>query len=257
MHTTPRNRIATRDRRRATARGLGVWTLLMALLAALFLAGCGSAPATSDAPEAESSDPVALVARASGEVEVFEDPMERDPAKTLAAKTSFGSRTVLLVSEVGEGPADGWFEVLLPGRPLEATGWISGDDVEVREVDLEVDVDLTARELTVRNGGQVVLTTTTGTGSSDYPTPTGRFYLTDKLDTPNPGGPYGPYALGLSAYSEVLTEFMGGKGQIGIHGTNDPGSIGQDSSHGCLRFANDVIERLAHLLPLGTPVTIR
>jgi lipoprotein-anchoring transpeptidase ErfK/SrfK len=80
--------------------------------------------------------------------------------------------------------------------------------------------------------------------------------VTDKLDTGEPAGPYGPYALGLSAYSEVLTEFAGGDGQVGIHGTNVPSSIGEAASRGCLRVPNDVVERLARILPLGTPVIV-
>ena len=63
------------------------------------------------------------------------------------------------------------------------------------------------------------------------------------------------FALGLSGHSDVLTEFGGGDGQIAIHGTNNPGDIGQDVSHGCVRIVNDAIERLS-TLPLGTPVVI-
>ena len=69
-------------------------------------------------------------------------------------------------------------------------------------------------------------------------------------------GPYGSYAYGLSGFSNVLTSFGGGDGVIGIHGTNDPSSIGQDVSHGCIRLQNADIERLVRFLPLGTPVDI-
>ena len=80
--------------------------------------------------------------------------------------------------------------------------------------------------------------------------------MTDKLDTQAPSGPYGRYAIGLSGRSEVLTEFAGGDGQIGIHGTNDPSSIGKRVSSGCIRLRNEDIEKLAALLPLGVPVII-
>lgn len=79
--------------------------------------------------------------------------------------------------------------------------------------------------------------------------------MTDLLDTPD-GGAYGPFAIGLSAHSETISEFAGSDGQIGLHGTSDPGSIGQAVSHGCVRVPNDVIARLASDLSLGTPVTI-
>ena len=76
------------------------------------------------------------------------------------------------------------------------------------------------------------------------------------LEPPDPNGPYVPYAFGLSGLSEQLTSFNGGNGRLGLHGTNDPDSIGQDVSHGCIRVANDVVIQLAELLPLGTPVQI-
>jgi lipoprotein-anchoring transpeptidase ErfK/SrfK len=93
-------------------------------------------------------------------------------------------------------------------------------------------------------------------GTGGTPTPTGSFYIT-MLVTPTNQAAYGPYAFGLSAYSEVLFSFAGGDGQVGIHGTADTGSIGQDVSHGCIRVHNDAITRMANLLPLGTPVEIR
>jgi len=72
----------------------------------------------------------------------------------------------------------------------------------------------------------------------------------------DPTGPYGPYAYGLSGFSNVLDEFKGGDGVIGIHGTNEPGAIGTDVSHGCIRLRNEAILELVPVLPLGTPVHI-
>ena len=88
------------------------------------------------------------------------------------------------------------------------------------------------------------------------PTPTGTYYLTELLQPPDVNGVYGPYAYGLSAYSPVLTDFAGGTGQIGLHGTNEPAGVGTDVSHGCIRVANGVITRLAHNVPPGTPISI-
>ena len=75
-------------------------------------------------------------------------------------------------------------------------------------------------------------------------------------DATDDGGAYGPFAIGLSAHSDTLTEFAGGDGAIGIHGTNDPASIGNPVSHGCVRVPNDVAVQLAQMLAPGTPVTI-
>ena len=64
------------------------------------------------------------------------------------------------------------------------------------------------------------------------------------------------FALGLSGFSEVLFHFKQGPGQIAIHGTGDPSTIGPDASNGCIHVSNRDVSRLAALLPLGTPVTI-
>jgi lipoprotein-anchoring transpeptidase ErfK/SrfK len=60
----------------------------------------------------------------------------------------------------------------------------------------------------------------------------------------------------LSGFSNVIDEFRGGDGVIGIHGTNEPDAIGTDVSHGCIRMSNEAILELVPVLPLGTPVHI-
>jgi L,D-transpeptidase catalytic domain len=193
-----------------------------------------------------------LTVRASDEVRVYARPGARDPIRVLAPRTGFGSPLALLVV----GRRAGWYQVLLPGRPNGAIGWARSTDVAPREVVHEVRVDLATRTLRVLERGEVVLSSSAAIGDAAHPTPTGRFSLTDKLATGQPDGPYGPYALGISGRSDVLTEFRGGDGQIGIHGTDDPTSIGRAVSHGCVRVPNDVATALSNLLPLGTPVVI-
>jgi hypothetical protein len=239
------------------------------LVALLLLTGCSAPPDTSSSVGPPPADPAPstpidrepevgtrLVVRASDTVDVHDDPAAPEPVRTLPATTGFGSPTVLLVLRAGTGAAAGWLEVSLPSRPNGATGWVRADDLELQHVEVEVEVDLDARQLSVRQGDAVLLEVPTAIGDADHPTPTGTYFVTDKLDTDDPDGPYGPYAVGLSAYSEVLTEFAGGDGQVGIHGTNVPASVGEAASRGCLRVDNGVIEQLVGLLPLGTPVTI-
>lgn len=221
----------------------------------------GSAQATApDVPAdpvpaapAEHPPAPALVARTSGPVAVYDAPGGDAPATTLPPATVFGSRRALLVVD----RADDWLQVQLPARPNGSTGWIAAEAVELRQVDLSLEVDLAARTLVVRDGDAVVLATPVAVGAPGTPTPTGEFFVTDKLDTGDESGPYGPFAFGISAWSEILTEFAGGDGQVGIHGTNDPSSIGRDVSNGCVRVPNEVARTLNDLLPLGTPVTIR
>ena len=120
----------------------------------------------------------------------------------------------------------------------------------------EINVDLAARTLTVLEDGEPVIETPIAIGAPGSPTPTGTFPVIDRLQAPNPDGEYGPISLGLGGFSDTYSEFAGGNGQIGIHGTNDPSSIGQAVSHGCVRVPNEVTLQLGELIPLGTPVTI-
>jgi len=212
-----------------------------------------SAPAgSSTVPTGIEAPAPALVARVAGPVSVAPSP-GADPTLELPATTEFGTpRALLVVDREGD-----WLQVALPERPNGSTGWIRLDDtVELREVDERVEIDLIARTLTLYDGATVVLTTPVAIGSPDAPTPTGDFYLVDKLATGDPDHAYGPFAFGLSAHSDVLTEFAGGDGQVGVHGTNDPASIGQAVSHGCIRVPNEVALTLDTQLPLGTPVRI-
>jgi lipoprotein-anchoring transpeptidase ErfK/SrfK len=93
-------------------------------------------------------------------------------------------------------------------------------------------------------------------GKRSTPTPTGRFFVTDVILIRNPYGAYGPAALGLSGHSNVLTRFGSGDGVLGIHGTNEPWSVGRSASHGCVRMRNRDVLALVRIAPTGTPVTI-
>lgn len=150
----------------------------------------------------------------------------------------------------------GWVRVQLPTRPNGAAGWIRRRDVRLSSTRLRIRISLKRHRLQLLDAEHVVLGSKIGVGKAVSPTPDGRYFVTDVIRTPNPGGFYGPYSLGLSAYSPVYTTFRGGNGQVGIHGTNAPFALGSDVSHGCIRVRNDVVRRLATRVPLGTPVTI-
>jgi lipoprotein-anchoring transpeptidase ErfK/SrfK len=187
-----------------------------------------------------------------GAVVVHRDPTASSPvAARLPESTSLGSPRVLGVRTV----VPGWVQVLLPTRPNGGTGWVAAADVRVEAVNDLVTVDLAARRLTLVIEGHTLATASVAVGSAADPTPTGRFFVTDRVRPPNPSGTYGAFALGLSGHSDTLSEFGSGDGQIGIHGTNDPGSIGKAVSHGCIRVPADVAAMLERV-PLGTPVVI-
>jgi lipoprotein-anchoring transpeptidase ErfK/SrfK len=233
---------------RPFARLLSI-SFLIVLLVLTALTGTGTAaPPGADAPATRPR----VVARAATDLAVYAHKGDPTPVMSLPATTSFGTGRALLVTKRKAR----WLEVLLPTRPNGSKGWVHTADVELRPVHDDLVVDLTARTLTWRRDGAVILTTTIAVGAPETPTPTGRFSVTDLLDTPDDEG-YGPFAVGVSGHSDQLTDFGGGDGQIGVHGTSDPSSIGQAVSHGCVRVPNDVIARLATSLPLGTPVVIR
>ena len=147
--------------------------------------------------------------------------------------------------------------MLLPIRPNGASGWIKASDVTLGQSDYEIRIELGAHKLTLLKLGQPVLDSGVVIGADKTPTPVGKFYVTDPLDLhsqPNAG--YGVFALGISGYSDVLTSFKGGPGQLAVHGTSNPGQVGQNISNGCVRVPNDIIEQIAAQAPLGTPVTI-
>ena len=74
-------------------------------------------------------------------------------------------------------------------------------------------------------------------GRPGLATPTGFFFINQKLRPSSPNGAYGVLALGTSAYQPKLPDWPGG-GLVGIHGTNEPWLIGKAISHGCVRMHN-------------------
>lgn len=150
----------------------------------------------------------------------------------------------------------GWVKVLLPVRPNGSTGWVRSSDVRLFASRYRIDIDLSDHKLTVYEGDTVFLEDTVAIGKESTPTPLGRFYLRVLLKAPDPNEVYGPYAYGLSGYSETLEQFNGIDAQVGIHGNNDPSQLGRGASSGCIRMSNDAITRMASTLPLGTIVDI-
>jgi lipoprotein-anchoring transpeptidase ErfK/SrfK len=193
------------------------------------------------------------VAHTSDPVSIYVSPTVAIETRIIPAETILGTPTVMPVLE---GPVDGWVKLSLPGRPNEASGWARADLFRIERVDQQIKVDLTNMTLTFFEKGAAVITTPVAIGSPTNPTPPGDFFVTDIVVLTDPSGPWGPYALGLSARSDTITEFNGGDGIIGIHGTNRPDRIGEPVSLGCVRVPNDIIAQIAERVQLGVPVSI-
>lgn len=246
---------------RRLLRRIGAPLALGALLAVAGCGGGGSSPTLQTTPSLrqhkDASAPPhpgeSIVATAlTHAVRVYRSPSARRPFLRLSNPTSVGAPLVFLV----KARRSGWEQVFLPVRPDGSTGWINDSDVSLAWDPYSLEALLGRHQLIVRKDGRITARLPAAVGRSVLPTPTGRYYLVELLKQPDPHGVYGPYAFGTSAFSHVLYHFGGGRGQIGIHGTNEQGSIGQSVSHGCIRIPNRDIVRLAHQLPLGTPVTI-
>jgi lipoprotein-anchoring transpeptidase ErfK/SrfK len=149
-----------------------------------------------------------------------------------------------------------WYHVELPIRPNGLTGWVRASEVTLESVAARLTVDLSSHRVTLFRRGRRVLSTSAAIGSPATPTPTGRFYVNQRLIPADPGGPFGPGAVGISAFSNVLTGWTQG-GPIAIHGTDAPWSIGHAVSNGCIRLPNAILRRVFAAALEGTPVVIR
>jgi lipoprotein-anchoring transpeptidase ErfK/SrfK len=242
-------------------------TGLAAALGVALLSGCGgggkpASAAPTQLPAAVQSDlaAVAGVGQASSTivkvigsgVDIYKAPGATQRSSRITSPNESGVPRVFLVT----AKLPGWWQVLLPVQPNGSTGWIQASQVTASQTPYHLVVARSAHQLRLYRSGALVASEKVGIGTSDTPTPGGRFYLAELLRPPNPGGPYGPYAFGLSGFSTTLASFEGQKPVIGIHGTNQPQLLGTDVSHGCIRLSNDAISRLAHTVPLGTPVDI-
>ncbi len=217
----------------------------------------GSEPATGSlapaAPQTGDAEPVVVAQALVSEILARSAPTANAPVSgRFANPIPSGSPLVFLVT----GATDDWLQVLLPVRPNGTLGWVPAADVTLSQNPYRVKIDVAHHQLTVLRAGKAIVTTPVAIGNGATPTPVGSFYVTQLLKAADPTGIYGPFAFGLSGYSETLTSFNGGEGVIGIHGTNEPTSLGHDVSHGCIRVANEIITSMAAYLPLGTPVEI-
>lgn len=183
------------------------------------------------------------------------------PAATAPAVARIGSRTrltgIATVLPVVESTADGWLRVSLAGRPNGRSGWIRSDSTRPTNTAWRIAVDLSSRTVTVLRLGRPVRTFRAVVGKPSTPTPTGTFFVEEpvRLGAEAVGG---PYALALSARSNVLQEFDGGPGQIAIHGRdNIGGTLGTAASHGCVRLVDSAMRWLVGRVGAGTPVTIK
>jgi hypothetical protein len=250
-----------------------------ALLPLLVLGACGTEKPTPEAtpdPKTSSSDPTSnscnpsldkyphhvVFAKQPGALAVYANPGDPVPTQTFTDPRKTDSDPPLdvpLVFLVQDEPTTDckWINVLLPIRPNGSTGWVKRDDVREEGHVFKIDVYLNEFNLKAYKGDELMLDVPIGVAQENRPTPGGLYYTTELLKSSDPV--YGPWAFGLSGFSEVLTTFNNGQGQLGLHGTNQPDKIGTRVSSGCIRLKNEDIEKLVDEvqdMPQGIPVQV-
>ena len=175
----------------------------------------------------------------------------------IGRETEDGTDNLVLVLARAIRGGRTWLKVRLPILPNNSTGWVPADDLSsLRVVHTWLKLERSRLRLTLIRKGRVIFKAPVGIGAPGTPTPAGNFYIRDELTSFPPGTIYGALAFGTSGKSATLTDWPKG-GVIGLHGTNQPQLIPGRISHGCVRLRNHDITRLAKLLPIGTPLTIR
>lgn len=146
--------------------------------------------------------------------------------------------------------------LLATGAQLSAAQLESESAVEVKaESKRRVVVSIPARRLALVEDGRVVKTYAIAVGAAESPSPVGEFRIINRLTEPTyyrpgtviPPGPANP--LGTRWIGLDLRHY-------GIHGTNEPHSIGQAASHGCVRMRNGDVEELFEMLRVGDVVEV-
>lgn len=240
----------------ASASALSV---LAAALAALVVVSTGatSAQGGSGRVVVQPSQTLAILLGSHGAMSA---PDQSSTALELvrAKRPITEERTVLpVIGHTSGADGGGWLQVLLPGRPNGHTGWIKLRATRAARTSWHIVVDTTTRRVTIYYKGRSVRVFKAVVGKPATPTPRGEFFVEEVIQL-RAGDVGAPYALALSARSNVLQEFAGGPGQIALHGLRNVGGVlGTAASHGCVRLANDAMRWLNIRIGPGVPVTIK
>jgi lipoprotein-anchoring transpeptidase ErfK/SrfK len=231
---------------------LAFLAVLVPLVAAAWTA---AAPARSVTPAVVKAQELA---RLNSSEEAYEKPARGSPTLSLvqARRPLTGARTVLPVIGHRTTQGVGWLHVRLPGRPNGRTGWIRKRTTTALITSWHVVVRTSTRRVVVYRHGRRLRTFKAVVGKPATPTPRGEYFVEEaiRLRATDVGA---PFALALSARSNVLQEFDGGPGQIGVHGlANVGGVLGTAVSHGCVRLDGDAMRWLVARIGPGVPVTI-
>ena len=132
--------------------------------------------------------------------------------------------------------------------------------ISEQKVSYSIEINKTKNNLSIFKNKRLVRTFPVATGKNINLTPIGTFKIVNKIKDPwyspksIPGGtpknPLGTRWLGLNVPNTKGTKY-------GIHGTNNPTSIGKYASLGCIRMNNKDVQWLYDYIPTGTIVIIK
>ena len=242
-------------------------TASLAFAAAALLAAAPAARAQEPAPEPPPFDVAApsrahgaTVARITTPTRARRRPERAASGRPVATTTAWSYQPqVLLVLDGATSDGRDWVKVLLPDRPNGSAGWVPRDHVVLLTTPYWIEIRTRPRTVRVFRDGERVRGFRAVVGTPATPTPHGLAAIYERNRQPDPGAFLGPWALSLTALSEVLENYGGGPGRVAIHGRAgaslfDP--LGSARSHGCVRVNNVDVSWLARKIPPGTPVDI-
>jgi lipoprotein-anchoring transpeptidase ErfK/SrfK len=226
---------------------------------ALGAAGCGGNASSSQRSEPPNPEPpqLELVRRLAarvpeGSVVALRAHPGRDVVARVGARTEFGSPQTLAVAfRKGE-----WIAVRSPALGNTEVGWARVSQLRLLRRPLSLEVDLSKMELAVHDSDGRARKMSVAIGAPDTPTPTGDFYVTDKLAGSDFGPNYGCCILALSGRQPNLPRAWSGGDRLAIHGSPTP-TWGNAVSNGCLHADEVDLRYLMRTVPLGTSVQIR
>jgi len=235
---------ARRPRRLQTVVALGTGLILLASAATASTAAADAGSAQRAAATAASATTTARLLRNTQLRTRPGGPV----VTTLGPTTDFGSERILaVVAREGD-----WLGVLSESIPGSRAGWIPAANAKLGHVRYALDVDRSARMLTVRRDGRVVRRFAVAVGRTGLTTPAGRYAVTDAL-LMNGATVYGCCVLPITG---VQTALPASSNRLAIHGTNAEGTIGSAASSGCVRARTADMRWLVNRITAGTVLRI-
>jgi len=172
----------------------------------------------------------------------------------VGSRTQFGSPQTLAVA-ARDG---GWVGVINEDVSNGGIAWVKAQTqgLEPKLTRVALRVNLERKKLELIDGNRVERSMRIGVGRPGSPTPKGRFSVTDKLPGTEYGPAYGCCILALSGRQPNIPPGWQGGNRLAIHGTDNPSTIGRQSSLGCLHADARDLKLLMRRVSLGTPVFI-